>query len=171
MVHEGNILETSGAIGKDVTIEIEVSAVHLNWEAFPFGGADQEPTLGETLLDVVASEGVDAAVDRYRHMLESGADVPTTSAQDMAILAARLAATDRAPTAAALAELYARSEPQNPDAQLLAGDALVLVGSHAAALASYRRAAALSPDRVEAIERIRALTGRTTEATLIEATQ
>jgi tetratricopeptide (TPR) repeat protein len=171
VVHEGNILETSGAIGKEVSIEIELSAVRLHWEAFPFRARDAKPTLGERLLALVDSEGPAAAVEHYRQVLESSAEPAATSAQDMAILSARLAAGDHASTAARLLELYAGSEPESDDAQLLAADALLRIGSQEAALAYYRKASALAPERVEAVERIRALTGRANEATLIQPTR
>lgn len=166
VVHEGNILETSGAIGKDVTLEIELSAILLNWEAFPFRASGDEPTLGMKLLTIVTSQGAGAALAYYRDGLTAGA-VPETSRQDMAILAGRLAARGMAATAASLVKLYAASEAQDGTAQLLAAETLLRAGARVEAVEYYRRALRLDPGSAEAAERVRTLTGLSHETTLV----
>lgn len=167
IVHEGNILETVGAIGKDVAIEIELSAIRLKWEAFPFRGSDGDSTLGQRLWQTATSQGAEAAVTQYREILESEATPPPTSAQDMAILGSRLAAAGRSSAAAALVKLYAASRPEDADAEFLAGEALLRAQAFDEALTYYRSALQHSRERADAAERIRALMEMRAQTTLI----
>lgn len=167
VVYEGNILETTGAIGKDVRLEIELSAMRLNWAAFPFRHVQDRRSLGEELLATADSVGADATVVRY-HELSASGRAPPTSFRDMAVLAARLGAVGRGALAGTLMKLYAGSHATDARAQLLAADVLVAAGGRDDALDYYRGAADLSPELAEAPERIRVLTGHSHDATLLQ---
>lgn len=170
VVNEGNILETTGVIGKEVTLEFEVAAFRRRWAATPFSQYSSLPSAGEAFLERLEEDGPDQALDWARTVIEDPPDDLRTATGEFLIAASRQVDDGDPGTATRLLELVARLRPDDTDVRLLLGDTLRVAGDRDGAEAVYRRILstdAVLPDAV-AVEALRQLTGVTSRITVSE---
>ncbi len=137
-------------IGKDRAELIEVRCVTCHH------GLNRPQTLDDTLLETLASDGVDAAIDRYRELREQyyGRAAYDFSEWRLIRVAERLAGEDKAGAARRFLELNVEFYPESGKSYYDLGQLDQGAGDKEGALANYRKAAELSPDFAPRIQRI-----------------
>jgi tetratricopeptide (TPR) repeat protein len=171
VVNEGNILERMGVIGKDVEIEIQLSALRLKPEGRAYRDREEARSVGAVLEEVLDAEGIDAAVARYRTALEDDGHSLEMGLPELVTLGSRLVLEGRAGNAAPILAAYVAHHPSDAEGRFWLGEMLAESGERDAALASYRMALDLDPLRADAAERIRYLTNSRQRAFLIAGSE
>ena len=171
VVNEGNILERMGVIGKEVGIELQLSAFRLKPEGRAYRDREDMRSMGAMLEEVLAAEGIDAAVARYRAALEGDGQSLEMGLPEIVTLGSRLVLEGRAGNAAPILAVYVAHHPADAEGRFWLGEMLAEAGERDAALASYRMALDLDPLRADAAERIRYLTNSRQRAFLIAGSE
>lgn len=159
VVNEGNVLERVGAIGEEVEIEIQLSALRLREEGRTYRNREDARSVGAVLEEVLDGEGIEAAVARYQRALEEGGSSLEMGLPELVTLGGGLVLEGRAPDAARILASYVEHRPQDAEGRFWLGEMLAEAGEHDAALRQYRTALDLDPLRADAAERVRHLTG------------
>lgn len=167
VVNEGNILERTGAIGKEVEIQIQLSAFRLKPEGRSYRDRDDARSVGAVLEEVLEAEGIEAAVARYRTALEDQGQSVEMGLPELVTLGSRLVLDGRAADAARILGVYVEHRPEDAEGRFWLGEMLAEAGEGDAALEQYHRALDLDPLRADAAERIRYLTDSRHRALLV----
>ena len=167
VVNEGNILERMGVIGKDVEIEIQLSALRLKPEGRAYRDRKEARSVGAVLDEVLDAEGIDAAVTRYRTALVDNGHSLEMGLPELVTLGSRLVPKGRATEAARILDVYVAHQPKDAEGRFWLGEMLAEAGKHDAAIEQYRIALGLDPLRADAAERIRYLTDSRQRALLV----
>jgi polyisoprenoid-binding protein YceI len=168
VVNEGNLLETSGVIGKEATLELEVAAFHRNWSAVPFSQYSSLPSAGDAFLARVEDEGRDGALAWAEAVIEDPPAEMRTATGEFLIAAARLAERGDVAAALDLLQLLARARPDDANVRLSLAEALRRAGRADEAEEIYRAIVSSGgtlPNAV-AIESLRQLRGETSRPSM-----
>jgi len=171
VVNEGNILERMGVIGKDVEIEIQLSALRLKPEGRAYRDREEARSVGAVLEEVLDAEGIDAAVARYRTALEDDGHSLEMGLPELVTLGSRLVLEGRATDAARILAVYVAHQPEDAEGRFWLGEMLAEAGERDAAIEQYRMALDLDPLRADAAERIRYLTDSRQRAPLVAGSE
>lgn len=114
------------------------------------------------LRAVIETDGVEAAVARYRELREHEMDegIYDFGVWEMNELARQLEADGMAAEAAVMLELNEEFHPRDASIPRTLGPLYEALGRTESALAAYRRAMGLNPQDQGSLERLRALDGR-----------
>jgi polyisoprenoid-binding protein YceI len=151
-------------VSDSVAIAIELDMAHAgyldrtleNLGASLGGGTP--PGVVDTVSRVLQTHGVAAAIDLYRTLETTKPQAFNYGAEQLDILGQVLAAHHRLPDALAIFLMNVEEYPTSDQALESLGAVQALSGDGAAALATYRRAAAVAPTSASAQEMVRRLT-------------
>jgi hypothetical protein len=124
-------------------------------------GIPKPHLLRTELREVIESDGVEAAVARYRELREHAMDdgIYDFGVWEMNELARQLEADGRVAEAAAMLELNEEFHPRDASIPRTLGPLYETLGRTEDAVAAYRRALGLDPRDQRSLERLRTLTG------------
>ncbi len=144
-------------ISDEVDVELRIQANRWNFERLEFSSGSK-PSIGEVLQKTISEKGIEPAVRQYAELKEKDAGGYEFGPEELNLLGRKLLARGMAKEAVEIFRLNVAANPQTAGAHVALGDARLAAGDEAAALESYRKAVALDPQNVVALEMQRRLT-------------
>jgi polyisoprenoid-binding protein YceI len=144
------------ALSDDVEIEIVILGMRLNFAKFGFDSS-AKPSVGEELWKTITTDGVEAAVVRYRELKQKNPDDYNFDVDEVAKVGNHLLQQRHLKEALEILLLVTHEAPNQARLHARVGEAYALLGDRERALASYRRVLELAPDNPEAVEMVRRL--------------
>jgi len=124
-----------------------------------YGEAPPRPTrpVSDALYEIIESNGIEAAKDRYGRMMEAEKETYDLSEQHLNSLGYYYLGRREVETAIELFKLNVQSHPQSPNAYDSLGEAYAAAGKREDAIESYRRVLDLSPGHAGATKMLETL--------------
>ncbi len=153
---ENRMAQALSFVSDEVRMEIELQAVVYSAVSERPFDSRRQPSLGEELLRVVESDGVNAAVDRYRELSQGGIDAFNSSPRELSLVLHKMAAAPESETLGAVI-LEGTDDETGVAIHMALGDIARSAGDHVAAIHHYQRVVELRPFDSRARELLRHL--------------
>ena len=161
----GNDFWGNKVLADNVDIEFSVLGIRSNFERWGFNSREK-PSIGDTLMTTMQTQGLDATLALYHDVRERQADAYNTSPRELDLVGRKLLQQGRTAAALAFFNLAVEAAPDVVHFHTVLGEAFAMKGDREATLRHFQKAFSLAPDDPAAIEVLRRL-GKPIDASMI----